>query len=276
MLRLLPVLLLFLMTALPPVSGAPVLPPSAPLDLLPLKKALLPLSSSGPLFSHSTLRMTGTRQGVSATLREDLQVISRRPGHFHASLTQYDIPGGLPKKVVVVSNGASVWIYRPGRRQYSVMSFTAFQQADSDIPTLGLVMGGFYLGDGQPLADAFRSITATNSAEIISALGGLDIVIARQTKSVGGQDDYVYSLTLTKRERVYQFYVNSQTNALARVDLAGSQDGTHLTYREEVFQLTPRPAAPNSQFVFAPPSGVVKAAGVSITPTLRPSVIAVP
>lgn len=260
MLRFFPVLSMFLMTASLPAPAA------APVDLLPLKKALAPLSGTGTLRTHSTIRMTGSKQGVSVALREDLQVTARCPGHFHVSLIQYASASGPQTKLEVVSNGASVWTYRPGLRQYSVMTLPAFRRADSDVPTLGLVIGGFYLGDGRPLVEGFRSITATNSAEVLSLLNAQGIMLARETKSVGGQDDYVYTLALAKQNLEYTFYVNSQTNRLARVDLAGTEEGIRVLYREDILTITPQPAVPAAAFTFAPPLGTVKTSAVSINP----------
>jgi len=251
--------------AAPAAPALPVVNPPA-LDLLPLKKALAPLDAVGTLQSHTTIRMTGTRLGVSVTLREDLQVVSRFPNHFRASLTQYDTQGGPQKKVIVVSNGAFVWTYRPGLRQYSVMSLAAWKKADNDIPTLGLVIGGFYLGDGRQLVQGVHSITPANSAEVLTVLSGMDVALSRQVKSAGGQDDYVYSLMLSKQNLAYQFYVGSQTSRLVRVDLSGAQDGTEFAYREDIRRITPRTAVPNSTFVFAPPLGTVKTPVVSINP----------
>ena len=266
MIALLPVLAVFVFFA--PASADPAAAPTLPdRDLLPLKKALAPLNGSGVLRSHSTLRMTGTRSGVSVLLREDLQLLSRRPGRFRALLTQYDMTGGPQKKLVVVSNGASVWTYQPGLRQYSVMPLAAFKKADSDIPTLGLVIGGFYLGDGHPLVDGFHSITPTNSAAVLSVLGRMDVTLSRETKSIKDQDDYVYSLSLTRQNLTYRFYVNTLTGALTRVDLAGAQNGTQFSYREDIQNLTPQPPLPNAAFVFTPPPGAVKAVTNPINPT---------
>lgn len=256
-----------------PVVSSPVVSPTlaasptlSEVDLLPLKKALAPLDGGGILRSHSTLCMTGTRSGVSVMLREDLQILSRRPGRFRALLTQYDMTGGPQKKLVVVSNGASVWTCRPGLRQYSVMSLAAFKKADSDIPTLGLVIGGFYLGEGRPLVDGFHSITPTNSAAVLSVLGRMDVTLSRETKSMKDQDDYVYSLTLTRQNLTYQFYVNTQTGALTRVDLTGTQNGTQFSYREDIQSITAQPPAPNAVFAFSPPPGTVKISTNPINP----------
>ena len=263
------------MTALQPVFAAPVSPPLASplvspaspgIDLLPLKKALTPLDGGGLLRSHSTLRMTGMRSGVSVLLREDLQIISRRPGRFHASLTQYDTTGGPQKKLVVISNGVSVWTYRRGLRQYSVSTLTTFEKADSSIPTLGLVIGGFFLGEGRPLVEGMHSVTPANNDAVLTVLGSMGITLGRETKSMRDHDEYVYSLTLTKQNLAYQFYVNTQTGTLTRVDLVGTQDGTQISYREDILSLTSQPPAPGTTFVFTPPNGAVKSSTNPINP----------
>lgn len=245
-----------------PALAAPV----PPVDLLPLKKALTLLDSAGPLQSRSSISMSGAKPGVTVTFREDLQITARRPGRFRAALTQYDAAGGAPKKLLVVSNGAMVWTYQPGSNRYSVTTLAAFEKSDSNVPALGLVIGGFYLGEGRSLVQGMHSITPTNSAEVIAALKDMDVTITRQTKSVGGSDDYVYSLTLTKLAQAYKFYVNTQTSALTRLELTGRQGGIEFSYRENIAQIKPSSPQPPAAFAFAPPPGVVKAATVPITP----------
>ena len=261
---------LLCLTCLPALS-APVKQPSStlappPLDLLPLKKALAPLSGAAPLQSHTTIRMTGTQAGVSVMLREDIQLVCRYPNRFRAALTQYDSSGGPQKKLVVISNGVLVWTYRPGSAEYSITSLAAWKKTDNDIPTLGLVMGGFYLGAGRPLVQGFHSISPANSAQVQTVLQQMEISLSRQVKSASGQDDYVYSLTLAKQDLAYQFYVGSQTNALARVDLAGSQNNIQFSYREDVTRIAPDFAITAATFVFTPPPGTLKTAAVPVNP----------
>ena len=234
------------------------------MDLLPLKKALAPLSGAAPLQSHTTLRMTGTRAGVSVTLRENIQIVCRYPNRFRAELTQYDSLGRPQKKLLVVSNGTLVWTYRPGLAQYSVTSLAAWKYSDSEISTLGLIIGGFYLGAGRPLMQGFHSITPSNSAQVQTVLQQMEISLSRQVKSAGGQDDYVYRLTLAKQNLAYQFYVGSQTDTLARVDLTGIQNRIQFSYREDVTRIVPSLILPASAFVFAPPPGTTQTAAVSV------------
>ena len=270
MLRRILLLVLLSASSLPALSApAPPVPAAAPqltLDVMPLKKALTPLDTTGAIQSHTTLTMTGTRQSVSVTLREDLQIVSRYPNRFRASLTQFSTHGGPKKKIVVISNGVLVWTYRPGLRQYSVMPYTDWKKTDNDIPTLGMSIGGFYLGEGRPLVQGFHSITPANSAEVLGVLSGMDVSLSRQTKSSGNQDDYVYSLMLSKQDLTYQFYVSSQQNRLTRLDLAGTQNGTDVTYREDIQQISSLPIVPSTTFAFTPPLGVTQTAALSIDP----------
>lgn len=266
MLRTFPLLSLFLMTALLSARAAPAPAPPPTVDLLPLKKALAPLGNTSTLQTHSTLRMTGAKQSILVALREDLQITSRHPGHFHAVITQYASAAGPQTKLEVISNGVLVWTYRPGSRQYSVMTLAAFKKADSDIPALGLAIGGFSLGDGRPLVEGFQSITGKNSAEVIAMLAGSGVQITRITKSVGGQDDYVYSIIPADQNLVYKFYVNSQTSVLARVELSGTDSGIQMTYREDIQNLLIVPPVPASTFVFVSPPGTLKTDTVTINP----------
>ena len=234
--------------------AASAVPPSVtPLDLLPLKKALSPLDGTEAIQSHTRLQLSGSQQGVSVTLREDLQVTARYPNRFRADVTQYDAHGGPQKKLLVVSDGAEVWTYRPGLRQYSVTPLAAWKKASSDIPALGLIVGGFYLGDGRPLVQGFTRSTLDNTAEMPAVLGSLDVSLSRQTQSVDSQDDYVYSLTLAKQDFAYQFYVTTQASRLTRVDLSGTQSSIKFFYREDISWMTPHAPLPASFFRFVPP-----------------------
>ena len=133
-----------------PVAPAPPASPTPALDLLPLKKALRPLAGEGLVQSHSNFQMTGSKQGLSFTFREEAHIIAKRPGRFRATLTQFSADNTPQQRLLVVCNGVKVWTYRPGTRQYSVTSFKAFEAANNDVTALGLAVGGFFLGRWAP------------------------------------------------------------------------------------------------------------------------------
>lgn len=262
MLRTLLVIGFFLAALLPP-AAADV---PASVDLLPLKKALAPLGADGTLQTHSTIRAVGSQSGLSVVLREDLQIVALRPGRFQARVTQFDAQGRPQKHLIVTSNGKSVWTYRPELKRYSVSTFAAFESADSDVPILGLIVGGFYLGEGYAMVQGFHSITPSNSADVLKALGGIDVALSEHAASFGGQDDYVYRMVLAKEKMEYQFYVSSETNELKRVDLTSTQDGFQIMFREDILQAAPGPAPKKSIFSFSPPPGADQSPVISTHP----------
>ena len=124
------------------------------------------------LQSRSNFQMTGSKQGISFTFREEAQIIAKRPGRFRAELTQMAADDTPAARLLVISNGLKVWTYRPGTRQYSVTTYKAFQAANDDVTALGLAIGGFFLGDGHQLAQGFQGLTKDNSADVLKALAG--------------------------------------------------------------------------------------------------------
>ena len=248
-------------------APAPTSTPTAPtLDLLPLKKALVPLSGNGALQSQSDFQMTGSKAGISFTFREQAHIVAKRPGRFHAELTQMAADGTPQLRLTVISNGVNVWTYRPGTRQYSVTTYKAFQAANNDVTALGLAIGGFFLGEGHQLAQGFQGLTTSNTTDVVAALQGMDITLSSKAQSANGEDDLVYRMALLKQGLTYQFAVDSQTNTLRRVELAGTQKNVQIAFREVIKQLAPQAAVTKTTFEFIPPPGVVKVKSLSVDP----------
>jgi len=257
----------------PPAAAAPPAaapsaptPPAPPLDLLPLKKALRPLSGGGLLQSRSNFQMTGSKQGLSFTFREEARIIAKRPGRFRATLTQFSADNTPQQRLLVISNGVTVWTYRPGTRQYSMTSLKEFEAANNDVTALGLAIGGFFLGDGHQLAQGFQGLTKDNSADVLTALTGLGVTLSSKMQSGNNEDDLTYRMTLTKQGLTYQFLVNSTDGALRQIELAGAQKGVQIAFKEQITQLAALTAAPKDTFMFTPPPGAAKVTTLSVDP----------
>lgn len=251
-----------------PPPPSPASPPAAPpaLDLLPLRKALKPLAGNGMLESRSNFQMTGSKQGISFTFREEAKITAKRPGRFRAELTQMAADNTPQQRLLVISNGLKVWTYRPGTRQYSVTTYKAFEAANNDVTALGLAVGGFFLGDGHPLAEGFQGLTKDNSAEVLSVLSGMGVTLSSKVQAVDNEDDLTYRMTLTKQGLMYQFIVDPAGGILRRVELSGAQKGVNIAFREEITHLAALTDLPKDTFVFTPPPGAVKVPNVSVDP----------
>jgi len=247
-------------------SPPPAESPAPALNLLPLKKALRPLAAGGMIQSRSNFQMTGSKQGLSFTFREQARIIAKRPGRFRAELTQFSADNTPQQRLLVVSNGVTVWTYRPGTHQYSVTTFKAFEAANNGVTALGLAVGGFFLGDGHQLAQGFQGLTRGNSAEVLSALAGLGVTLSSKMQAGNDEDDLTYRMTLTQQGLAYRFIVNSAGNALRQVELVGAQKGVQIAFKEQITQLVPLTTVPKDTFTFTPPPGAAKVATVSVDP----------
>jgi len=259
--------LLLPVQALHTQASPPAAPSSAPpTDLLPLKKALFPLSGEGLLQSDSNLQMSGSKQGLSFTFREEVKVIAKRPNRFRAELTQFSAAGVPQQKLLVVCDGSRVWTYRPGTKRYSVRSFAAFEAADDDVTALGLVVGSFFIGDAHALAQALQIITRADSADFLAGLGDKGATISSRTESAGGHDSLVYRMTLGRQGLAYRFAVDPATGQLTQAELTGAQKGIQIGFKETLTRLQVPAATPPGTFRFFPPPGAVKAADVPVDP----------
>ncbi len=263
----LPLSAFLLLAFAPGPASAQTEPPAAPLpDLMPLKKALAPLAGSGLLETQTSFKMSGSRGGATFTFRQNIHILSRRPGRFRAELSPVGTDGTPRPKLLVVSDGQRVWTYRPGQKAYSVVSRQSFVDANDDVTALGLAIGGFFLGDGRELAEAFRDITKDNSAAVLSALTDTGVTLTSKAQSVGGVDYFVYRMNLSKQGLAYVFYVDSQTGILKRLDLTGKTDGMQIAFEETLTFLRVPAAVPLNTFTWSPPPGTKKSADVTVDP----------
>lgn len=246
----------------PPAAAVPASLP----DLMPLKKALAPLAGNGLLETQASFKMSGSRGGATFTFRQNAHILARRSGRFRAELSPVGTDGTPRPKLLVVSDGLRVWTYRPGQKAYSVVSRQSFVDANDDVTALGLAVGGFFLGDGRELAEAFRDITKDNSAAVLSALTDTGVTLTSKAQSVGGVDYFVYHMNLGKQGLAYVFYVDSQTSTLKRIDLTGKTDGMQIAFEETLTTLRVPASAPPDTFIWSPPPGTKKSAAVTVDP----------
>ena len=210
--------------------------------------------------------MTGSKQGLSFTFRERANVIAKRPGHFRAELTQFSADNTPQQRLVVVSNGATVWTYRPGTRQYSVTTFKAFEAANNDVTALGLAIGGFFLGDGHQLTQGFQGLTRSNSADVLTALDATGVTLSAKMQAGNNEDDLAYRMALTRQGLTYRFLVDAAGGALRQIELVGTQKGVQIAFKEQITRLVPLASVPKNTFTFTPPPGTAKVATVSVDP----------
>ena len=247
-------------------AQAPALLGTPPTDLTLLKQSLALLASSGPLQSTSTMQMSGSKQGISFTFREQVSIIAKQPGKFRAEITQYSADNSPQMHLLVISDGQKVSTYRSGTNQYSVRSSKSFHDANDDMTALGLAMGGFFLGEGHDLAVGLQNITKDTTPLTLKELTKNGVVVTQRTEGVDGEDDYVYRLALINQGITYRFVINPRTAVLRQIELSGKQNGVTMAFRETIATLSKPSSIAKTAFQFVPPAGAAKIAALSVDP----------
>ena len=247
-------------------AQAPALLGTSPADLTLLKQSLALLASPGPLQSTSTMQMSGSKQGISFTFREQVSIIAKQPGKFRAEITQYSADNSPQMHLLVISDGQNVSTYRPGTNQYSVRSSKSFHDANDDMTALGLAIGGFFLGEGHDLAVGLQNITKDTTPLTLKELAKNGVVATQRTEGVDGEDDYVYRLALVNQGITYRFVINPHTAVLRQIELSGKQNGVTMAFRETIATLGKPGSIAKTAFQFVPPAGAAKIAALSVDP----------
>ena len=246
----------------PPPTPSPLTVP----DLTLLKQALAPLAGDGMLQSLSSLQMTGSKEGISFTFHETARVVAKRPDKFRAYVTQYTADGAPERRLIIISDGKKVWTYRPATRQYCVTPAKAFHAGDNDMTALGLVQGGFFLGEGHEMAQGFAAITQENGPQVLAMLNGLGIRLTSRPEPAGGGGNTVYRMVLTRQGIAYRFFIDPATARLRRLELAGHQNGVVVLFREKVGEMETPAVVAKTTFAFTPPLGTTRVSSVPVDP----------
>lgn len=247
-------------------AQAPTLLGTPPTDLTLLRQSLALLASTGPLRSTSSMQMSGSKQGISFTFREQVSIIAKQPGKFRAEITQYAADNSPQMHLLVISDGLEVSTYRSGTNQYSERSSKAFHDANDDMTALGLAIGGFFLGEGHDLAVGLQNITKDTTPLTLKELSKNGVIVTQRTEGVDGEDDYVYRLALINQGITYRFVINPRTAVLRQIELSGKQNGVTMAFRETISTLSKPETIAKTAFRFVPPAGAAKIATLSVDP----------
>lgn len=232
-------LLIAALTVLGQLAGAaPVAASSRRLNLGPLRKALAPLSSTRPLFIHTSVFMDyNVRQCHTLNPDRDLQIISLRPGCFRAVVTSRTPQGVRLKPYMIFSNNAKVWVYyRPDLRQYYGESAHGRLEGTTD-RNLGIV-------------NDIRNLSLTGNSTVLSYPALAHAQISEHIEGASSGKVLVYSVE--EDYQTYRFYVRAASNTLERIEwLTGMRESSYYV-SEEIVCISPISPASASKFILPP------------------------
>lgn len=258
---------------LPPASPLPTItepqpspsvspPPTAATkpDLTLLGKALGLFLQTNKAKTDSQIIMTLQDKGADLKIYAQTTTIAKSSGEFRSSLV-FAQPGQPPTaSYTIVSDGRTVWIYRPDRRQYSQTTIAKFQsQPYSYLVGLSSI---FFLTVTEPTRRDLQAALAVNPAALTSLPDNQVKDLQGSRQQVEGRELYAYSYNNQLENWIFNGFVDPQTGILKQIEFTGKLDpkdgGNNFTLTEKIIARTSQPVINSSSFKFSPPKGTKK------------------
>ncbi len=232
-------------------------------DLALLRKALAVFAGT-TLQAETEFQIDAKGSGAAFTYREHIAIQAKRPGKFRTRITMYAPDGGRGARYMVVNDGAKVFTYRPGARQYSVTTRKAWEASDEDLPVLGLFGSAFMEGF---LSDVAKGLGGSDSKATLETLKTMGLTLTGKPETVDGTELYAYTLDFGGPENTaYRFLIDPAAAAIRQIELKTKDRRMELVMKEKILRLWSAPATPAGTFQFVPPRGAKKVNQLTVEP----------
>jgi outer membrane lipoprotein-sorting protein len=219
-------------------------------------KAFWAFFGSDVVQTTSRTILKGASGGFNFSVSMQHQTIAKTPGQFRTDLEFIDTAQPR-RKYQVISDGKTLWIYRPDRKEFSVQTYQQFDASD-DSSMIGLATG-LYLS----AADLKQLIPETAPTPKELQEGGIEDLGKKVAED--GKSFQIYGMKDTQNSNAsMQFWINPQTAQIERLRLFGKEKEMELELLETILQFQRNTPAPASQFAFQPPAGAKQVEKISI------------
>lgn len=227
----------------------------SPEDIALFKRAVDAVRRNPVMHVVSEVTIGASGEGAQFSYTERLDVTTKLPGKFRSEITMLNPDGKPGPKIILVADGQKVWTYRPGLKQYSVVTLAQFSKTSDDLPALALLCGivGSLKSDKDDITDPAswdrRGTTMTVTNETVQ------------------ETPYrLFTLKAVKEGYTFRFHVDPATGLIRRVSLGGKENGMDFSVTETVERQEAVAAPDPSLFRFTPPRGTKKVAKVAVGP----------
>jgi outer membrane lipoprotein-sorting protein len=200
--------------------------------------------------------LKGVSGGFNFSVSMQHQTIAKSTGQFRTNLefVEEAQPG---RQYQVISDGKTLWIYRPDRKEFSVQTYKQFDASDDSF-MIGLATS-LYLS-----ASELKQLLPEDSPapQDLQEAGIQDL---GQKVAENGKSYQVYGMKdIESSNANFQFWVNPQTAQIGVLRLAGKEKTLELELQETLLQFQRNMPMPDSQFTLKPPVGAKQVKQLSI------------
>lgn len=220
-------------------------------------KAFRAFFGSNIVQTTSRTVLKGASGGFNFSVSMQHQTIASNTGQFRTNLefVEKAQPG---RNYQVICDGKTVWIYHPGRKEFSIQTYQQFDASD-DSSMIGLATG-LYLSASDLLKQLIPEESPTPKDLQEAGIEDLGQKVAENGKSY-----QVYGMQDSQnRNANIQFWINPQTAQIEALRLFGKEKAMELELQETILQFQQNTPISASQFMFQPPAGSKQVDKISI------------
>ncbi len=236
-----------------------------PLDSATLRQAVKSFWQNATCTTQANLKIIGTSTGISFTGQAQVKSIAQLPNKFRVEIEFAPKDTGESQSALLVSDGITLWIYRPDLRQYMETQAEAFRNSDDSF-WVGFSTV-FYLSmppDVQTMLLAGGDAAETVLTAILEEVKGLNITQGKG--KLDGVEMDTLSLTNKAQGVNATVYLAPPQAELQAIDLKTQEEGLAISMNERIQQRDCQAQVPPETFRFVPPAAVQKVDQVKISP----------
>jgi outer membrane lipoprotein-sorting protein len=181
------------------------------------------------------------------TITSQNKIVSVAPNKFRAEIDFLPInSGGETKKYQVISDGETVWIYRPDIQQYTVITRTEFEGGNQSL----------WLG----IASLFGNPTAEELQDIVQNKN-----LKKSIKKIDNKDVFIYEYISQENRLNIVMAIDPQNQELIELQAISKEQDMEILMQEK-FSSRLKYTDSNNIFNFVPPQGTQKVTDLEIEP----------
>jgi outer membrane lipoprotein-sorting protein len=216
----------------------------------------------------SNLSLRATTQGAIVETIVQSRAIAQKPNRFSADIVFGSESNASKRRYQVVSDGKTVWVYRPDTQEYSVQTYAEFDKSDDSF--LVGVASGLFLSLPADLESSFSdqnlAMISANPALVASLYKEMNTRFKGYRKDKTGKNFAVYSMGKEKSLEQIDLWVEPQTATLQQFQINGQDKDLNFTLQEAIVDRVANPTIEPNAFQFIVPKGAKQLKTLSIKP----------
>jgi outer membrane lipoprotein-sorting protein len=238
-------------------------------DLTLFLRAFRDFSQGNAVQTTSKLSLDAKTEGATLQSVVYIKAIAQKPKQFRADISFKSEEGSKARTYQVISDGKTVWIYRPDTQQYSVQTYEQFDKSDDS----------FLIGSATSLyLNSPNDFQKTVTDEALSAIAADPKMVASFYKETGttfkgyqkdetNQNYAVYTWDDTQGASSHMnLLISPQTSTIQQFLITGKEKGMTINLREVIVERVPNPKLEPSTFRFQPSATAKRVKALSLSP----------